>query len=108
MSAYVIGDLNTVEGFRLMGFPGRAVETEAEAREALDDALNRSGTALLLIGERWADALRDRVDAAMGREEGPVVLEVPGPGRAAQERPSLRERVRSAVGIRIGAPGRGG
>jgi V/A-type H+-transporting ATPase subunit F len=103
---YVIGDENTVLGFSLVGVEGEAVESAKEARSALDDAVEKEGIKIILITEKWAGAMRERVDQLKRGMAAPLVLEIPG-SASEPTGPSLRDLVEEAIGVRIsGASGR--
>ena len=52
MSAYhIIGDQDTVLGYRFAGVSGEAVENAEQAKTAFENALNDSGITVLLVTE---------------------------------------------------------
>lgn len=102
MKFYCIADADTVRGFRLAGVPGEAVETDAEAADALARAAGRPTLGVVVLTDQVVAGIRDQVDALrMGRDR-PLVVEVPGPDGRMPGRKTLREFVQEAVGIRIG------
>ncbi len=98
----VIGDENAVFGFALLGVEGRTVRTAEEARQALHEALARPEVAIVLLTEDWADALRDEVERLKATTLHPLIVEVPA-SRPGVERPTLRQLVQRALGVRIEA-----
>jgi V/A-type H+-transporting ATPase subunit F len=99
---FCIADADTVRGFRLAGIDGRAVETAAEAADALAQAARRPGLGVVIVTDQVAADIRDQVDALRGGQGTPLVVEVPGPEGPMPGRKTLREFVQEAVGIRIG------
>lgn len=100
MRIFVIGDRETVLGFRLVGVKGRAVEEKGRAAEALEEALQRRDAALLLVTREIAALLRDRIDRLKMERLQPLVLEIPGPQDSGPEEP-VGELVHRAIGIRL-------
>lgn len=104
MKVHVIGDQDTVLGFRLNGVEGRIVTRAEEARRALDAALQDDDIGLLLVTRRWCERMRTRIDRLRMQRLHPVVVEIPGP-ELAPPRPPIRELVRKAIGVRIDGSG---
>jgi len=101
MKFHVIGDKQTVLGFRLVGVDG-VVATEREAAlEALHKAVEVKDTGIILITEAVAAKIRDEVDARLYGMGFPLVLEIPDAAGPAEDRPEIDEIVRKAVGISI-------
>lgn len=101
MEYYVIGDEDTVLGFGMVGVRGRQVETEREASYALDSALEDTEIGILIMTERVADLVRERVDYLLFSEDFPLVVEIPDRAGKVANRPSLRETVNNAIGIQV-------
>ena len=100
MGLFVIGDEDTVMGFRFAGIDGTVVENAEQAARALAEALKREETALIMP-ERVANMIRKEVDRLRYGEALPLIVEIPGPEGAATEGPSLYRLVREAVGIKF-------
>ncbi len=101
MAFHIIGDQDTVLGFRFAGVTGTVVSTPDEAREALRRALGDSECSILLVTERVERMVPEAVLAQRLAAAPPfvVVLEDlwgPQPGRR-----TLQELIAEAVGIRI-------
>jgi V/A-type H+-transporting ATPase subunit F len=101
MDLFVIGDEDTVLGFHMAGVDGEVVENEEEAAEALESAQQR-GDDILILPERVAGWLQDRIDEIRYGAERPLVVEVPGIEGPSEEMPSLFRLIREAVGIKFG------
>lgn len=101
MSFFVIGDEETVLGFKLVGVQGIAITKDDEIHDAFRDAIaNRSGK-VILITERLAkiiypDVVRQRASMSL-----PFVVEIPDRHGPLPSRKSITEMIREAVGISI-------
>ncbi|MFP4349639.1 MAG: V-type ATP synthase subunit F [Thermodesulfobacteriota bacterium] len=100
MSIFVIGDRDTVLGFRLVGAHGIPVKDKETASAELEKALQNEALQLLLITREWSDALRERIDRLKMDRLQPIVMEIPGKSVEPPER-SLTQLVRRAIGINI-------
>ena len=101
MKFFVIGDRQTVLGFRLVGIEGRQAEDREGALAALDEAVSRKDLGIVLITEAVAGRIRDEVDARLYGIGFPLVLEIPDASGPSPERPGIEDVVRKAIGISI-------
>jgi V/A-type H+-transporting ATPase subunit F len=101
MKVLVIGHLEAVLGFSLVGVHGQAVSTAEEANQALDNALSDTDVGIVLVTEDVADLIQMRMDQLMLRSTVPLVVEIPGPEGPRPGRPSLSDVVNRAVGVKI-------
>ena len=101
MHFFVIGDRETVLGFRLAGVTGKAATDREETLSALKDALDRRDVGVILITEKLAAGIREEVEARLYGRGFPLVLEVPGPEGPGPGRISVEDVVRKAVGMRL-------
>ena len=101
MKYFVIGDQDTVAGFRFAGLRGKVVDTPADAARALDSALQDETLGIIIITERVAAAVRDKVDAAIFARPLPVIVEIPDRTGPLSDRKSLMELIRQAVGVGV-------
>jgi V/A-type H+-transporting ATPase subunit F len=99
---YCIADADTVRGFRLAGVPGEAVDSDAEAADALDRAARRPDLGIVILTDQVVAGIREVVDALRIERARPLIVEVPGPDGRMPGRKTLRQFVQEAVGIRIG------
>ena len=99
MRLQVIGDEDTVVGFRMAGVEGTIVESEEEAREALDEAEGEDE--VLIISDQVAEWLREEIDQIRYGAELPLIVEAPGPEGPTDATPSLFRLIREAVGIKF-------
>jgi len=98
---YVIGDEDTVLGFRYAGVPGDYVETPEEAKAALERVTRQADIGILIITDAVADQIREAVNAVRFTLALPLVVEVPSPAGPSPLRQDLLALIREAVGIRV-------
>ena len=96
----VVGDRESVLGFRALGLEVATPKTPDEARNAVD-RLAREGSAVIFLTERLAEQIPETVERYIG-EIAPAIILIPdrggslGLGRAA-----ISMRVEKAVGRNI-------
>jgi V/A-type H+-transporting ATPase subunit F len=98
---FVIGDEETVNGFRLAGVEGKVVNGTEEAVDGLDRAMQTDGIGVILISERVANSIRVEVDRHVYKTSLPLILEIPDAQGTVEGRGGVRELIRSAVGIHL-------
>jgi len=99
---YVIGDEELVIGFRFVGVPGQAVVSKAEAEQAFSRATAPGSSTMVLI-------LTEQVSAMIGEQvmqwqlDGsyPLIVEIPGIEGHLENRKSLVDSIREAVGVHV-------
>ena len=101
MKFHVIGDRQTVLGFRLVGVEGTVATEREAALEALHKVVETRETGIVLVTEAVATKIRDEVEARLYGMGFPLVLEIPDASGPADDRPEIDEIVRKAVGINI-------
>lgn len=101
MQFFVIGDESTVTGFGLAGVEGEVVETADEAREALAKAFASPDVGIIIVTEKIAAQLRAEMEVYVFGRTFPLVIEIPDRTGPMEGRVSIRQLVRSAVGINV-------
>ena len=101
MKVWVIGHSEAVLGFALAGANGRAVHTEIEANNALDEALKMPDTGIVLITKDVARLMQAKMNELKLRSTMPLIVEIPSPEGAPADEASLGELVLRAIGIRL-------
>jgi vacuolar-type H+-ATPase subunit F/Vma7 len=101
MSFHIIGDQDTVLGYRFAGVTGRAVATSDEARLAFREALGDARHRILLLTERVEQMLVPEVTAHRLAAAPPYLVVIEDLWGADGRRRSLQELIFEAVGIRI-------
>jgi len=73
----IIGDIDTVTGFKLGGVKkGIIVNNEEEAKNALDELLD-SEISIIIITQKIADTIREHINKRLGSDVLPMVIEIP-------------------------------
>lgn len=99
MKFFCLADEDTVRGFRLAGVDGQVVNTEAEAGQALAQAIARGDSAIVILTHTVAASMREQVDALRLNPAAPLLVEIPGPDGPLAGRKSFRELAHAAVGV---------
>ncbi|GAB1431480.1 hypothetical protein MASR2M29_01050 [Spirochaetota bacterium] len=102
MKYFVIADEDAVLGFSLAGVEGESASTVAEAAAAFDAAIADPEIGILAISERVAELIRSRVDRYLFSEAFPLIVEIPDRMGRMPDRPTLRDTVNNAIGIKLG------
>jgi V/A-type H+/Na+-transporting ATPase subunit F len=98
---FVIGDDDTVLGFRLAGVEGAAVHDAASARKSLAQAIGDKGIGVIVMPERVAGWIRPEVDGHLFKAEFPLIIEVPDIQGPVEGRKSVKDMIRAAVGVQL-------
>ncbi len=101
MKFYVLGDDETVLGFRLVGVAGKVVKAREEALTALKEAVRDKQIGVVLVTEKVAAGIRDEVEARLYGLGFPLVLEIPDSSGPGPGRMDIQEIVRRAIGVSI-------
>lgn len=101
MKLHVIGEPDAVLGFSLVGATGCTATTREEVVAALEEASRDPHVGVILVTERAAALAPAEIDALRLAKSGPVVVEIPGPGGPLLHRPSLRDLIARATGVRL-------
>lgn len=101
MQFFVIGDEETVLGFSLVGVDGVVVTNADETRDALKAAFQSEGTGIIIIPERVAQEVRPEVQNYLYKTSFPLIIEIPDRLGPMEGRGSVRDMIRSAVGLHM-------
>jgi V/A-type H+-transporting ATPase subunit F len=98
----IIGDTDTVVGFRLAGILNSSVPSDAAAaRQALHTFSSDSNISIVIITERWAEKIRETIEAVSERPY-PVIVEIPDKsGRLEGKESPVRRLVKRAIGVEL-------
>jgi len=100
MSYFVIGDEETVTGFRLVGVAGRVARTPYETQEALTVALATEGVNIIVITERLASGVKAELRQYYPLHF-PLIIQIPDRAGPSAARKSIHDMVKAAVGVRV-------
>ncbi|MGL1893235.1 MAG: V-type ATP synthase subunit F [Spirochaetaceae bacterium] len=101
MKYFVIGDDDTVLGFSLVGVEGITAKTSAEVKDAFNRALSNSNYGIIIITDRCAELIREEVNNFLFTQTFPLILEIQDKNGPITGKPSLKEIVDQAIGIKL-------
>ena len=101
MRKLVIGTVEAVLGFSLVGVHGKVAGSSEEVNQALDEAMRDPQVGIVLVTEDVAKLTPARMDQLRMRSTVPLVVEIPGPQGPSPDQLSLSEVVRRAVGVKF-------
>jgi len=79
MIGYAIGDNSMLTGLRLVGVEGVEVSSLSETQKALNDALNRTDIAVLILSDIFSNepSIREKIDKVRLERMTPLIVEIP-------------------------------
>ncbi|MBN2738133.1 MAG: V-type ATP synthase subunit F [Spirochaetales bacterium] len=101
MKYFIIGDEDAVLGFNMVGVNGLSATNQKEAESAFHKALDDKDVGIIIITERIAELIRPIVDNYIFTAKFPLIIEIPDRKGPMTGRPSLREMVNEAIGIKL-------
>ncbi|MBN1894913.1 V-type ATP synthase subunit F [bacterium] len=101
MRFHVIGDEDTVLGFRLVGVEGEVAETPEEILFALKKAFQTDDVGIIIITERLAERVRADVEKYLYKTTFPLIIEIPDAQGPLEGRGTVRDMIRAAVGVHL-------
>ncbi|MBT3376766.1 MAG: hypothetical protein HN742_14910 [Lentisphaerae bacterium] len=101
MSFHIIGDEDTVVGFRFAGVTGSAVENADEAREAFQRVVGEGACSILVLTEQVESFLEREATEHRLAASSPYLVVVKDIWGTRTQRKSLESLVHEAVGIKI-------
>ena len=102
MLGYVIGDMEMVTGFRLVGVEGVEATSADEADQALTKALARNDLAIIIISEEFSvqPQMHELIEKTRRERREPLIVEIPGSkGKPSQTK--MSDLVSKTLGVRI-------
>ncbi|MFX1565930.1 MAG: V-type ATP synthase subunit F [Promethearchaeota archaeon] len=98
----IIGDTDTVVGFRLAGILNSNIPSDAsETRQALLTFSQDSNISIIIITEPLAEENRETIEELSERPY-PVIVEIPDKtGRLEGKESSIRRLVKRAIGVEL-------
>lgn len=101
MEFFVIGDQDTVIGFSLAGISGRSVDNSQEGLLALKEAVESDKIGIILITEKVAQEIRSEIEEIIITMELPLLVEIPNIDGPLEDKVTISDLVKSAIGISI-------
>ena len=101
-SVAVLGDLDTVTGFKLGGVKeGRVVRTNEEAENALDELID-NGISIIIITQNIANDIREHINKKVGSDVLPMIIEIPDKsGATDSDGDQMKDLIKRVIGVEI-------
>jgi len=102
MLGFVIGDSDMITGFRLVGIEGIEESSVDGAYQALNNALERSDLALVIISEEFSSQMPicKIIDEARQERRTPLIVEIPG-SKGKPSETKMSDLISKTLGVRI-------
>lgn len=97
----VLGDADTVLGFRLAGVVDTKVVQDSTADDAVGEALANPEAGILVITQETLAALSHKTKKLLAVTAKPVVIEIPGKRSVEVPGQSISDLVKKAIGIEL-------
>ena len=101
MEFYIIGEEELVIGFQFVGVRGSAVFTPVEALAAFRSATEAGDVSVLILTEQVSAMIADEVMEWQLNGSYPLIVEIAGIEGHLENRKSLIDSIREAVGIHV-------
>ena len=102
MKIYLLSDnRDTLVGMRLAGIKGKIVLDKKEAENALDDLVKSKDTGIVIITEKLAEKMRDKISFIKQRMASPLIVEIPDRHGSIKDPDYIAGYVRDSIGIKI-------
>ena len=101
MKYAIIGDEDAIIGFGILGVSGKVATNPEEAQDAFSSIIGDKETGIIIITERIADMIRPIINKYLLTSNFPLVIEIPDRNGAKEDRPSIKEMVNAAIGIKL-------
>lgn len=101
-SMYLISDnMDTLTGMRLCGVGGVVVHSREDAAAALENALADDKAGVILITEKLAAEIREKIDEIKLTMKLPLIVEIPGRHGSARPENFITSYVTQAIGVKL-------
>lgn len=102
MRMYAISyERDTLTGLRLAGIEGRIARSPQEVSTLVAAAETDSETAILLITERCAEMIPDKVNSLRLSSVNPLLVVIPDSDETKRPPDSITSLIRDAIGVKI-------
>ncbi len=99
MKVYCVGSEEVVKGLALIGIEGTATTDAQEAERAVEAVLNQPEVGLLVISERLAMPLKEKLTGWAFAHRQPLILEIPDEQGPVSKHSAVLSLVMEAVGL---------
>jgi len=100
MDFFVVGDERMVLGFGLVGISGKIVNNSHDALDAVKQAVAEK-IRIILIDDRLTPPIQDQLQEIILKMDFPLVIEIPSTDGVREGKQSIRELLKSSVGISV-------
>lgn len=102
MRIYLMSDnRDTLVGLRIAGIKGTIVQDTCEADRTLEVLLSNKDIGIILITEKLAERLRDKISYIKQRMVSPLIVEIPDRHGSIKGDDYITGYVRESIGIKI-------
>lgn len=102
-SVAIIGDIDTVSGFRLGGVKrAEVVNTSEEAIAAFDKFLEQDEISIIIITQLMANEIRDHINRKIGNDVLPMIIEIPDKdGSSGGSSDQINDLIKRVIGVEM-------
>ena len=102
-SVAIIGDIDTVSGFRLGGVKkAEVVNTSEEAIAAFDKFLEQDDISIIIITQLMANEIRDHINRKIGNDVLPMIIEIPDKdGSSEGSSDQMNDLIKRVIGVEM-------
>ena len=102
-SVAIIGDIDTVSGFRLGGVKkAEVVDTSEEAIAAFDKFLEQDEISIIIITQLMANEIRPHINRKIGSDVLPMIIEIPDKdGSSEGSSDQINDLIKRVIGVEM-------
>ena len=102
-SVAIIGDIDTVSGFRLGGVKkAEVVNSAEEAIAAFDKFLEQDEISIIIITQLMANEIRDHINRKIGNDVLPMIIEIPDKdGSSGGSSDQINDLIKRVIGVEM-------
>jgi V/A-type H+/Na+-transporting ATPase subunit F len=102
MQIYLISDnRDTLVGMRLAGVKGTIVNDKKEAEKLLESLLKNKNIGIVLITERLAEGMREKIDYIKIKRDLPLLVEIPDRFGSIKDENYITSYIKDSIGINV-------
>ncbi len=102
MKAYLISDnIDTLVGMRLAGIEGVIAHSEEETASKIDEVISNKEIGIILITERLADKVSDKIQILKLKMTIPLIVEIPDRHGTSRGKDSITRYVKESIGLKM-------
>lgn len=102
MKIFLISDnRDTMVGMRLAGIKGVVINDKKDAEKMFDTLIEKKEVGIILISEKLAEGLRNKVNYVKQKMAFPLIVEIPDRHGSIKSKDYITGYVRDSIGIKI-------